>query len=318
MRANPSLVLLIVGALLAMLGPLAFADTFELISPVESDTLQFRDELIGIQFAFSREDGQYKRIAFSLGNLSDEAVAVDWNASSVTLPSGEASNVIHEGVRFMNSNTYIAPTTIPPRSWVTDSVIPTSSVKYSSSDWRVLSMGIDEGDEFGIYLSLTVDGDSRGYAFRFKAVHIRNLFPVARFDVDGGRRMGTSGVFPDHNADEKIRIAVPFHSSGKGRVWEVSFAASDSADQDGMIAKYAWTFGDGSTGSGVRVSHAYGSPGSYEVRLVVTDDKGATASVARTIAVIDSVAQSWKGTLGWLLLGALALGLAWLLRLTEM
>ncbi len=39
---------------------------------------------------------------------------------------------------------------------------------------------------------------------------------------------------------------------------------------------FAWSFGDGSTGNGANVTHAYVMGGQYEVRLTVTDDAGAT------------------------------------------
>ena len=59
---------------------------------------------------------------------------------------------------------------------------------------------------------------------------------------------------------------------------EVSFDASSSTDSDGSLVSYAWRFGDGGTGSGVRTTHTYGEPGRYRVDLTVTDDRGDTAS----------------------------------------
>ncbi|WP_233189025.1 LamG domain-containing protein [Subtercola sp. Z020] len=65
----------------------------------------------------------------------------------------------------------------------------------------------------------------------------------------------------------------------------VAFDASDSADSDGTISSYAWTFGDGSTGTGKTVSHLYGAAGTFSVKLTVTDNKGATAVTTGSVMV---------------------------------
>ncbi|MCE4611491.1 MAG: ABC transporter substrate-binding protein [Desulfurococcales archaeon] len=55
----------------------------------------------------------------------------------------------------------------------------------------------------------------------------------------------------------------------------IEFDASLSRDSDGTIVEYIWDFGDGTTATGVKVTHAYELPGSYIVVLTVKDDKGA-------------------------------------------
>lgn len=76
-------------------------------------------------------------------------------------------------------------------------------------------------------------------------------------------------------------------SSGQAPL-EVRFDATLSADADGTIARYDWPFGDGREASGPEMTHVYGSPGLYEAVLVVTDDRGASASQARIVDVTDS------------------------------
>lgn len=58
-----------------------------------------------------------------------------------------------------------------------------------------------------------------------------------------------------------------------------------SADPDGLIASWSWDFGDTSTSSAQNPSYTYGSDGSYDVTLLVTDNEGATDSVLQTVTV---------------------------------
>lgn len=57
--------------------------------------------------------------------------------------------------------------------------------------------------------------------------------------------------------------------------------ASASSDPDGTVASYAWSFGDGATGTGTTASHGYAAPGTYTVTLVVTDNAGVTSVAAQ-------------------------------------
>ena len=63
----------------------------------------------------------------------------------------------------------------------------------------------------------------------------------------------------------------------------VSFDGSQSADSEGSIASYLWTFGDGSTATGKTASHTYIGAGDYTATLQVTDDQGATGTTTLTI-----------------------------------
>ncbi|NTW41636.1 MAG: PKD domain-containing protein, partial [Cellulomonadaceae bacterium] len=64
-----------------------------------------------------------------------------------------------------------------------------------------------------------------------------------------------------------------------------SVNGAGSTDPDGTVVGYAWTFGDGGTGTGSTASHTYAADGTYTVRLTVTDDDGATGTVAHDVTV---------------------------------
>ena len=65
----------------------------------------------------------------------------------------------------------------------------------------------------------------------------------------------------------------------------VAVDGSASSDPDGTIAGYAWTFGDGGTANGATASHTYLNAGTYDVKLTVTDNKGASTSETKQVMV---------------------------------
>jgi PKD repeat protein len=68
-----------------------------------------------------------------------------------------------------------------------------------------------------------------------------------------------------------------------------TFDASASSDGDGQVTGYRWSFGDGSTGTGVTASHEYAADGTYTVALTVTDDDGATTTTQQQVTIVATV-----------------------------
>ena len=60
-------------------------------------------------------------------------------------------------------------------------------------------------------------------------------------------------------------------------------------DPHGTVTSYAWNFGDGSTGLGAVVDHAYAATGTYSVRLLITDNRTQTANASTTVRVFSAV-----------------------------
>ncbi|MBO3096483.1 PKD domain-containing protein [Cellulomonas dongxiuzhuiae] len=70
----------------------------------------------------------------------------------------------------------------------------------------------------------------------------------------------------------------------------VAFAPVGTADPDGTVASYAWDFGDGATSAQEAPTHTYVEPGTYTVRLTVTDDLGATGTTSSRVVVTANAA----------------------------
>ena len=98
-------------------------------------------------------------------------------------------------------------------------------------------------------------------------------------DNEGGKRSGDQAG--DRDAAERP-AGRGIHQHGSGLPLDFDGLVSDS---DGTISSYAWTFGDGGTGTGATASHTYAAGGTYDVKLTVTDDKGATTSVVKDVSV---------------------------------
>jgi DNA/RNA endonuclease G (NUC1)/PKD repeat protein len=67
----------------------------------------------------------------------------------------------------------------------------------------------------------------------------------------------------------------------------VTLSAAGSSDPDGDALTYAWSFGDGETGTGASPSHVYADNGNYQVTVVVTDTYGAADTANTTVTVMN-------------------------------
>ena len=63
----------------------------------------------------------------------------------------------------------------------------------------------------------------------------------------------------------------------------VNFDGTGSADPDTDPLSYVWTFGDGATGNGSKVSHTYAAVGTYTATLIVYDGRGGQGTSSLTI-----------------------------------
>jgi PKD repeat protein len=106
---------------------------------------------------------------------------------------------------------------------------------------------------------LTVTDDGGDSAVDTTTVVVTNVVPVAAFTVD--------------------------HTTNEGEV--ITFDASSTTDTttDLPLLTYSWTFGDGTTATGVKVTHAYADEGSYTATLTVKDNDLATSTASMAFSI---------------------------------
>jgi PKD repeat protein len=100
----------------------------------------------------------------------------------------------------------------------------------------------------------------------------------------GGTPLFGGGSLPFGSGQEGLRAVISAPATGRVNQ-PITFDGSRSSAGGGQIASYAWNFGDGTTGSGATVSHAYAKAGLYVVSLTVTDGRGQTATASRGVII---------------------------------
>ncbi len=110
---------------------------------------------------------------------------------------------------------------------------------------------------------------------------VAKTFSVTVRTTDDSGASTTSSPLSIVGSVNKAPTAVATASATSGIFpFTVTFSASRSVDIDGTIASYLWTFGDGTTGTGVTASRTYTGtvPKTFSVTVRTTDDKGASTT----------------------------------------
>lgn len=159
--------------------------------------------------------------------------------------------------------------TIPPRPVSVSEAATLDASGSTDADGEILSYMWDFGD------GSTGEGPVARYAWTRPGVFTVTL----TVSDDSGTGSALQSV-----AMPIVIDAAPVADAGPDQfvtASEVVFDGGGSTDSDGTVAAWEWDFGDGTTGSGRQVRHAYERPGTYEVALVVRDDSGAPLNTDR-------------------------------------
>lgn len=146
---------------------------------------------------------------------------------------------------------------------------------------------------------LYVDGVFRGYTPRtlnlvpgFHDVLIRKTgyldYTARVFLVAGGTRTLEVVLSPIAPVNQPPVAQFTFSPANPAPGAVVSFNAGASYDPDGTIVNYQWDFQNDGTfdRTGVTPTWTFPAPGTYNVRLVVTDGLGATGQTIRPVTVV--------------------------------
>lgn len=144
---------------------------FSLLKPSSNPTLNWSDDLIQVRFEI-RDQNQ---ISFSLKNLTDGAIRIDWDQASFVDPKGEAHRVRHKGVRFSEAEKSQPPTTVPPRASFTDLIVRGDTPRLVVDQWFTPILFPDgpyalelKGKTFSVFMVLQINGASKDYNFVFR------------------------------------------------------------------------------------------------------------------------------------------------------
>ncbi len=111
-------------------------------------------------------------------------------------------------------------------------------------------------------------------------------YSVAVLDAQGNRvdTAATSAAIPGSATAPASHPPAPAYTSTQSGL-SLSLSGAASADPNGVIAKFAWNFGDGATATGPAVTHTFSRAATYPVTLTVTDDRGLSRSYSTRISM---------------------------------
>ena len=164
-------------------------------------------------------------------------------------------------------------------------VLPTATFTETVADLKVTADGSTSVDPDGTVASFAWDFGDGATATGPTTEHTyaaAGTYPVKLTVTDNEGGTGTVTKQVVVTAPNVAPVAA-FTTSAEHLALSVD--AAGSSDSDGTISSYAWTFGDGETGTGATASHTYAAGGTYDVKLTVTDDDGATTNLTKQVTV---------------------------------
>lgn len=108
--------------------------------------------------------------------------------------------------------------------------------------------------------------------------HIVSLLVTDDSGFEDAKSLATKKIHVNFEPLPRWKVSLPVAAPNQ---W-IAFDAGDSYDLDGQIKKYTWTFSDGSTESGRKVTKKFPKPGKIDFTLTVDDGTGFQNAVENT------------------------------------
>ncbi len=195
-----------------------------------------------------------------------------------------------------NNTNQDGPDPILPLTWYTPTVAPTNAIAYGGPNFTAWQGDVFFG-EWNTGKLRRLDLEPPNYdtvVGESDVLQASSGIVAVEVGPDGAIWFTTSSTLYRFVDTSQPPIASFTISSFRPLVNEtVTFDASASRDPDGSIVAYAWDFGDGATDAGTVVTHAYGSYGSYNVTLVLTDIDNLTTTAVRAVRVLSPPTASF-------------------------
>lgn len=150
-----------------------------------------------------------------------------------------------------------------------------AAIEASDVDGSIASYLVDYGDGN----TTTVFPEANGYQYRSSG---NFTFTVTVTDNFGATNTSATSV-QVLNRPPLAGSAFDLWYSEPGKT--IKFNGSHSSDPEGFPLAFLWTFGDGTTATGLAANHSYAQPGTYNATLTVTDAAGASTSVQISVHV---------------------------------
>ncbi len=165
--------------------------------------------------------------------------------------------------------------TIPTHTWKVALVLPRNQGLADIRDYRDIlqTVAVIMPNEPGIR-----NVPWQTYLTTVDEIELRSGYDLLALLPDAIEAAIESGTQPPIGA-----IAGPAGAISEGD--SATFSASGSLDPNGSIVGYIWDFGDGTSGSGVSVTHTFAQDGVFTVRLTLTDNDDLTSTTTFSVTV---------------------------------